>query len=189
MGNFIKASTGPLGEKQSVIAPPFFAYQVDLFGPIRTFVPGFERETRANKVKESKVWVMTTVCVVTSNVNLQVIEMKDTAAILEAFVRLSCEVGYPKYMYCDQEASIMKVFKEISVNLRDLSHQIYSEHGVLFDVCAVGGHDQHGKIERTIRSVQNSLRDLGLEKMRIHAMGIQTLCKQVENAYNNLPLG
>ena len=25
--------------------------------------------------------------------------------------------------------------------------------------------------------------------MRVHAMGLQTICKQVENAYNNLPLG
>ena len=188
-GKFVKASTGPLGDKQFLVAPPFFASQVDLFGPIRTFVPGYEKETRATKVKESKVWVMATVCIVTSNVNLQVIEMKDTGAILEAFIRLSCEVGYPKYIYCDQEASIIKVLKEIKVNLRDLSHNLYSEYGVLFEVCPVGGHDSHGKIERTIRSVQDSLSDLGLDKMRLHSMGIQTLCKQVENTYNNLPLG
>ena len=53
----------------------------------------------------------------------------------------------------------------------------------------LGGHDQHGKVERAIKTVQESLSDLGLDKMRLHAMGIQTLCKQVENAYNNLPLG
>ena len=128
-------------------------------------------------------------CIVTSNTNLQVVEMKDTGAILEAFVRLSCEAGYPKYIFCDQDSSIMKVLKEIRVNLRDLSHNLYSEYGVLFETCSVGGHDSHGKVERTIRSVQDSLSDLGLDNMRLHAMGIQTLCKQVENTYNNLPLG
>ena len=188
-GNFIKAATGPLGEKQLIVAPPFYACQIDLFGPVRTFVPGYEKETRATKVKESKVWILTSVCIVTSNVNLQVLEMKDTAAILEGFIRLSCESGYPKYVFCDQEASILKVLREIQVNLRDLSHRLYSEQGILFDTCAVGGHDQHGKVERTIRSVQDSLGELGLDKMRIHSMGIQTLCKQVENSYNNLPLG
>ena len=53
----------------------------------------------------------------------------------------------------------------------------------------MGGHDTHGKVERTIKSVQEGLEDLGLSKMRLPAMGVQTLCKQVENAYNNLPLG
>ena len=115
--------------------------------------------------------------------------MKDAAAILEGFIRLSCESGFPKYVFCDQESSILKVMREIQVNLRDLAHRLYSEHGILFDTCAVGGHDQHGKVERTIRSMQDSLSELGLDKMRLHAMGIQTLCKQVENAYNNLPLG
>ena len=188
-GKYIKASIGPIGDKQLIVAPPFYACQIDLFGPIRVFVPGFEKETRATKVKESKVWILTSVCIVTSNINLQVIEMKDTAAILEGFIRLSCECGYPKYVSCDQEGSILKVLREIQVDLRDLSHRLYSEHGVLFDTCAVGGHDQHGKVERTIKSVQESLSDLGLDKMRLHAMGIQTLCKQVENTYNNLPLG
>ena len=91
-GRFIKASMGPLSSMQFIVAPPFFACQVDLFGPCRVFVPGYEKETRATKVKESKVWVFVTVCVVTSTVNIQVCEMKDTAAMLEAFIRMSCEV-------------------------------------------------------------------------------------------------
>ena len=188
-GKFIKVATGPIGQKQLLVAPPFYACQVDLFGPLRTFVPGFERETRSSKVKESKVWIFTSVCVVTSNVNLQVIEMKDAGTILEALVRLGCEVGYPKYMYCDQESSIIKVFKEINLNLRDLFHRAYTENGVIFETCSVGGHDAHGKVERTIKSMQESLHEVGFDKMRIHALGIQTLCKQIENAYNNLPLG
>ena len=188
-GKFIKASMGPLSEKQLIVAPPFYACQVDLFGPCRVFVPGYEKETRATKVKESKVWVFVAVCVVTSTVNMQVCEMKDTGAMMEAFIRLACEVGYPKYVMCDKESSLLAAAKEIQINLRNLSHQLYTEHGVLFETCAVGGHDQHGKVERTIRTVQDSLDDLGWKKMRLHAMGVQTLCKQIENAYNNLPLG
>ena len=187
-GRYIQASLGPLSEKQLLIAPPFYAIQIDLCGPCRVFVPGFERETRATKVKESKVWIMVSVCLVTSNVNLQVCEMKDTGAILEAIVRLGCECGYPKYIACDKESSILAALREIKVNLRDLQHRLYREHGVIVEECAVGGHDQHGKVERTIRSVQDSMEDLGLSRMRIHALGLQTICKQVENAYNNLPL-
>ena len=188
-GKFIQASLGPLSDKQLIVAPPFYAVQIDLCGPCRVFVPGFERETRASKVKESKVWIMVAVCLVTSNVNLQVCEKKDTAAMLEAIVRLACECGYPKFISCDKESSILAALKNIDVNLRDLQHRLYQEHGVILEEAAVGGHDQHGKVERTIRSVQDSLEDIGLSKMRIHAMGLQTLCKQIENAYNNLPLG
>ena len=90
---------------------------------------------------------------------------------------------------CDKESSLLAAAKEININLRNLSHQLYTEHGIVFETCPVGGHDQHGKVERTIRTVQDSMDDMGWKKMRIHAMGVQTLCKQIENAYNNLPLG
>ena len=156
-GKFIRASLGPISDKQLIIAPPFYACQIDLCGPFRVFVPGFEKETRSSKVKESKVWILVAVCVVTSTVNLQVCEMKDTTAMLEAFIRLSCEVGYPKYVMCDKESSLLAALSEAQVNLRDLSHKLYNEHGVLFETCAVGGHDQHGKVERTIRTIQDSL--------------------------------
>ena len=188
-GKYIKASLGPLSEKQFLIAPAFYACQIDVFGPLRAFVPGYEKETRATKAKESKIWIFVAVCLVTSNVNLQVCEMKDTCSMLEAFIRLSCECGYPKYVCCDQDSSILPVMREVKVNLRDLAHRLYSEHGVIFETCPVGGHDAHGKVERTIKSVQEGLEDLGLSKMRLPAMGVQTLCKQVENTYNNLPLG
>ena len=188
-GRYIQARLGPLSDKQLIVAPPFYAVQVDLCGPCRVFVPGYERETRATKVKESKVWIFVAVCLVTSNVNLQVCEMKDTGAILEAIIRLACECGYPKYIAVDKEGSILAAMREIKVNLRDLQHSLYREHGVLLEEAAVGGHDQHGKVERTIRSVQESMEEMGLSKMRLHAMGLQTICKQVENACNNLPLG
>ena len=188
-GKFIRASMGPISDKQLIVAPPFYACQVDLFGPCRVFVPGYEKETRATKVKESKVWVFVAVCVVTSTVNMQVCEMKDTAAMMEAFIRLACEVGYPKYVMCDKESSLLAAAREVNINLRNLSHQLYTEHGIVFETCPVGGHDQHGKVERTIRTIQDSMDDMGWNKMRIHAMGVQTLCKQIENAYNNLPLG
>ena len=188
-GKYVQASQGPLSEKQLLIAPPFYATQIDLFGPLRAYVPGYEKETRATKVKESKIWVFVAVCIVTGNINLQVCEMRDTSSMLEAFIRLGCECGYPKYVCCDKESSILPVMKNIDVNLRDLSHKLYTEQGVVFETCPLGGHEAHGKVERTIKSVQESLEDIGFSKMRLPAMGIQTLCKQIENSYNNLPLG
>ena len=47
----------------------------------------------------------------------------------------------------------------------------------------------HGQVERVIKSVQESFQDSGLLTGRYHSTGLQTLCKIVENQYNNLPLG
>ena len=83
----------------------------------------------------------------------------------------------------------MKGLKEAQVNLRDLQHKIYSESGVIFTTCPVGGHNVHGHVERVIRSVQELLEDGGVKQQRLHATGYQTLLKLVENNYNSLPIG
>ena len=56
-------------------------------------------------------------------------------------------------------------------------------------MCPVGGHERQGLVERRIQTVQKSFNDLGLKTMRIHSMGLQSMCKIVENTLNNLPYG
>ena len=58
-----------------------------------------------------------------------------------------------------------------------------------FEVCPVQGHNMHGRVERVIKSVQESFEDSGLLAGRYHFTGLQMLCKIVGNQYNNLPLG
>ena len=59
----------------------------------------------------------------------------------------------------------------------------------MFEICPVHGHNQHGQVERVIRSIKESLQDCGVKTLRIHATGLQTFLKLVENTYNNAPLG
>jgi hypothetical protein len=47
----------------------------------------------------------------------------------------------------------------------------------------------NGLVERAIRTIQDSLQECGLKKFKLHATGLQTFCKLVENQLNNLPLG
>ena len=166
-----------------------WAAQVDLFGPCKVYVPGYERETRARKSLATEVHVMVFACPVTRIVNLQVIEGKDTDCILEGLTRLSCEIGIPKYMLIDGDDAIKKAFRELEVDIRDLKLRLHMEKGIVFDVCPVSGHNQHGQVERVIRSVQESLDDCGVKNLRLHATGLQTFLKLVENTYNNAPLG
>lgn len=128
-------------------------------------------------------------CPVTRLVNCQVIEKSDHSGIVDGVTRLASEVGFPKFFMVDQDSSVMKALKEMSVNLRDLQHSLYTEHGVVFTTCPVGGHNMHGHVERVIRSVQHLLDNCDVQNKRLHATGYQTLLKLVENLYNSLPIG
>ena len=128
-------------------------------------------------------------CPTTRLVNLQVLESSTAAGWMDAFTRLACEVGCPSHVYCDRDAAGMCAFGMAEIDLRDLKLQLHREKGIQFDVCPVTGHDKHGHVERVIQSVQQGFADSGMMKSIIHATGLQTICKLVENQYNNLPLG
>ena len=62
----------------------------------------------------------------------------------------------------------------------------FKEHGIICEVAPVSGHNFTGLIERKIKTVQESFDKLDLKNMRLHATGLQTLAKLVENDLNNL---
>ena len=104
------------------------------------------------------------VCVVTKLVNCQVLEKTDASGILDGMTRLSCEVGVPSYLLCDQGSNLMKALREAEVCMKNLKLQLFQEEGIKFDVCSVGGHNEHGLVERIIRSLQESLEEAGLKR-------------------------
>ena len=57
----------------------------------------------------------------------------------------------------------------------------------VMQVCSVGGHNEHGLVERVIRSLQDSLHECGIASKHLTATGLQTLCKLVENDYRTIP--
>ena len=188
-GKFSKVLMGPVDENQVTVAPAFFCCQIDLWGPVKVFCPGFERDTRNSKAKETKNWVLVAACTTTKALNIQVVDKSDCRGILEALIRLGCEAGWPKFFYCDADSAILKIMEELNVEIRDLQYRLHAEYGAVFEVCPVGGHERQGLVERRIATVQSSLKQMGMDTMRIHSMGLQTMCKMVENTLNNLPYG
>ena len=180
---------GPVSDIQLTIAPPFYNAVLDIWGPCYNFVPGHERATRNKKVISCKAYVMTFVCPVSKLSNLQVIEAKNSEAVLEGLIRLGCEQGFPHMLILDQETAFMKMVADAEVNLQDLQHRAFTEYGVRFKVAPVQGHNMIGLAERKIRAVQEIFEKIDLKNVRLHATGFQTLCKLVENNLNNLPLG
>ena len=135
---YLEVSMGAVKPEQLIIAPPFWACQIDLFGPYRVYVPGFERETRNRKVLDVEVHILAIVCPTTRLVNLQVVEKTDAGGIICGFTRLACEVGMPKFVFCDQDGAIMAALDNAEVDTRDLQHQLHREHQIVFSVCPVG---------------------------------------------------
>ena len=180
---------GPVSDNQLTVMPPFHITYADLDGPYWTFAPGHERETRNKKEHKCKVWIMTFVCPFSKAVNMQVIEGKNSECVLEGLTRMACECGFPAKLVVDQETSLMKMVRDAEVNLRDVSHRCYKEMGIEVEVVPVQGHNFNGLAERKIKSVQEIFTKIKLKNVRLHATGLQTLCKLVELSLNNLPLG
>ena len=153
------------------------------------YVPGFSKVIRGRPALASQVWVLVFVCPVTRLVSCQVIEKSDHSGVIDGVTRLAADFGFPKFLMVDKDDAIMKALRESEVHLRDLQHSLNSEFGVVFTTCPVGGHNEHGHVERIIESIQDMLDSSGLKTRRLHATGLQTLLKLVENNYIYGPIG
>ena len=58
-----------------------------------------------------------------------------------------------------------------------------------FKTCPFSGNNYNGLMERKISTVQECLDKHEVNGMRLHATGLQTFCKLIENEMNNLPCG
>ena len=121
--------------------------------------------------------------------NLQVAEKIDADGIVDVMTRFSCEVGVPKLILCDKQSSIKKFLRDSCIEMRDLEYRLVVEYGIKFLTCPVSGHNFHGQVERCVRSVRDSLSASGAFNKILHATGLQTVMKLVENQINNVPLG
>ena len=83
----------------------------------------------------------------------------------------------------------MKSVKDAELDLVDINHRAFKEYGVRVEVAPVGAHNFIGLIERKIKTCQEIFERIGLDNRCLHATGLQTFCKLVENHLNNIPLG
>jgi hypothetical protein len=186
---FLQASMGPRDPSSYCIAPAFWVAQADLFGPMTTYVPGRERNTRAHPALPAKCWAMVFCCVLTKAVNIQVVEGHSANCLADGLTRLSCETGTPARLLIDRDSAFMQVLREGEIEIVDLETQMRSRTQVDFQLCPVSGHNQHGLVESKINVIQTGLRKIGVEKERLHATGLQTFLKLVECDMNSCPFG
>ena len=60
-------------------------------------------------------------------------------------------------MLIDEGSQLVKGCQDIKLNIRDIQHQLHKNQQIQFEVCPVGGHNMHSKIERKVKSARESI--------------------------------
>ena len=176
----VDVEMGQLPSSRLCVAPPYYYTQVDIAGHFTAY-------SKHNKRTSLKVWIIVYVCATTGMTNLKIMEGYDTTQFLLTFSRFACEAGYPKYLLADKGSQLISGSENMMINMSDVGGNLNREYGIRFEVCPVGGHNFHGKVERKIRTVKETLRD-SVHNARLSTIEWETLCAEMANSINNLPV-
>ena len=176
----LNVSMGPVSSHQLKIAPAFYATQTDIAGPFNAYSIHSKRTT-------IKVWMIVFCCTATATTSIKIMEDYGTTAFLQAFIRFSCDVGYPKVLLIDEGSQLVKGCETMKFKFEDAQRKLYLNQQVDFEICPVGGHNFHGKVERKIRTIRDSI-ERSTQKDRLSIMQWETLSAQIANTINNLPI-
>ena len=176
----LNVSMGPVSPHQLKIAPAFYATQTDIAGPFNAY-------SLHNKRTTIKVWMIVFCCTATTTTSIKIMEDYGTTAFLQAFIRFSCDVGYPKVLLIDEGSQLIKGCEAMKFKLEDAQRKLHIDQQVDFEICPVGGHNFHGKVERKIRTIKESI-EKSTHKERLSVLQWETLGAQIANAINNLPI-
>lgn len=170
----------PISKHQLSVAPAYYVTQVDLCGP-------FQAYSKHNVRTTLKIWIIVFVCATTGSVNLKVIEGYDTTNFLLGFSRFSCECGFPKLILPDEGGQLLRGSQNMVLKMVDLKGKLNREYGIDFRTCPVSGHNFHGKVERKIRGVRESL-EKSFVNSRLSVLEWETLVSEIANSMNNMPI-
>lgn len=186
-GQYMEQIMGHLRELEISVTPVFYATMMDSWGPFTVYCPGYERSTQSSKPYNAHMMVM--VCCATGSVNCQIVEGLDAGNILDDLNRFFAESCVPTVMFPDAAGGMVKALTRGEVDLGDLSGRLRRERGIKFETCPPQGHSAHGKVERKIRLIQESIKSSGMMKSRTTYSGWQTIAKLVEREINETPMG
>lgn len=176
----VDVSMGPVPSHCLTIAPAFYICQVDIAGPFKAY-------SAHNKRSTIKVYFTVFCCTITSTVSIKLMEDYSTTAFIQSFIRLACESGYPKILLIDEGSQLVKGCQSMKFDFQDAQRRLHVNMNVEFDTCPVGGHNMHGRVERKIRHIKESV-EISLQNERLSILQWETLCAEVANSINDLPI-
>ena len=110
-----------------------------------------------------------------------------TKQFLLGFSRFACELGYPKKLLTDEGGQLVSGCESVVLNITDIKGCLNREYGIEFSSSPVGGHNYHGRVERKIRTIRETL-NKGMQNRRLSVLEWETTCSEVSNTINNLPV-
>ena len=176
----IDVSMGPISKYNMTIAPAFYISQVDLAGPFKSY-------SYINRRATMKIWLAIFCCTTTTTTSIKVMEDYSSLSFIQAFTRLSCDVGYPKLLLVDGGSQIISSCENTKLNFQDIQAILYRDVVVEFEIVPVGGHNMNGKVERKIREIRKSL-DRNIQNERLSLLQWETVAAEIANRINDLPL-
>ena len=177
----LKVVMGPVSKHNLNVAPAFYVTLVDLVGP-------FDSYHGANKRTKLKVWGIVFCCATTGAVDVKAMDSYTTSAFLLGFKRFSSRSGFPKILLPDQGSQLLKGCADAKLVFRDIKSQLNTEYGVEFSPCPTGAHYMHGRVERKIRQVRESLERL-CDGHKLSTICWETVFAEIANSINDLPIG
>ena len=176
----LNVSMGPVSQFQLKIAPAFYVSQTDIVGPFNAY-------SAHNKRTTIKIWLVVFCCIATMTTSIKVMEDYTTLSFIQAFIRFSSEVGYPKKLLIDEGSQLKKGCESMKLSFTDAQNQLHLDEHVEFQMCPVGGHNFHGKVERKIKSIRESI-EKSMHNERLSVLQWETLAAQVSNSLNDMPI-
>ena len=171
---------GPASLYNLTIAPSFYISQIDIAGPFKAYSAHIKRTN-------IKIWFCVFCCSTTKTVSIKVLEDYSTAAFIQAFIRFSCEFGYPKMVFVDEGSQLVRGCQTMGFCFRDVRSRLNKEVNVEFDCRPVGGHNMNGRVERKIRHIKESL-ERTMQGERLSILEWETVGSQIANCINDLPI-
>ena len=110
-----------------------------------------------------------------------------STSFIQCFIRLSCEVGYPKKLLPDEGSQLITGCHSMKIDFQDTRFQLHKQMNVDYEKCPTGAHHMHGKVERKIRQIKESIQKTITNK-RFSILEWETLAAEISNTINNLPL-
>jgi hypothetical protein len=166
---------------RTTVAPPFYFIQVDI-------AMAFKAKPFKESRKSLTAHALVIVCMVTSATSILVLDGLSTQAVVQALERHAARYGMPGEVHVDSGSQLEKL-KDTNFNIRNVHGQEYRGMKFKVMVSTPKAHQEHGRVERKIRTLREMLEKLFSSTEVCNTMiGWETLFARIASQIDDLPI-
>ena len=177
----LEAEMGPIHKNRLTIAPPFYYCQLDLMGP---FLAYCEHNHRSSV----KVWGLVCRDPASAATACYAMTKYNTDAFLQAFQRFVHRYCYPKKVYIDPGAQLIKGVTKSQFSMADITRTLNGKNcSIEYEVGPTAAHNYQGCVERSIKEIK-TLFNATFHGLKLDVMSYETAFSYIANEINNMPI-